>query len=68
MRDKVIEKGLQMVCNQRTTLPHIEGKDNQLERLNKGLQKCEPIATTTREKIAYKLGVKYELIFSTSNG
>jgi|GEM_PF-6768238 hypothetical protein len=57
-----------MKKNQKPTIITRFNKDSRIEHLNQGLQHRKSVITSTQKKIAYKLGVKYELIFSTSNG
>mgnify|MGYP001583095928 CR=1 FL=1 len=61
---KIIEKGQTSNCNQSNTPLQYEGENKALQRLNKGLAECEPTTSQIRRKIAYKLGVRYELVFS----
>jgi len=64
---KGIEKGQTSNCNQSNTPLQYEGKNKQLQRLNRGLAGYKPTTSQTRGKIAYKLGVRYELVFSVGN-
>jgi hypothetical protein len=61
---KRIEKGQTSDCNQSNTPLQYEGEDKALQHLNKGLAGCKTTTRQTRLKIAYKLGVRYELVFS----
>lgn len=67
MMRKEIEKGQTSNCNQSNTPLQYEGKNKALQRLNKGLAGCKPISKELSVKIAYKLGVRYELVFSVGN-
>ena len=62
--DKRIEKGQTTDCNQSNTPLQYEGEDKTLQHLNKGLAGCRATTSQTRLKIAYKLGVRNELVIS----
>jgi hypothetical protein len=61
---KGIEKGQITDCNQSNTPLQYKSKDNALPRVSKGLAGCKIVSMQKRQKIAYKLGIMYQLVFS----